>query len=165
MLWLRGLIFTILVPGVVAYWAPRWIDPGARRAGGWWDAGWVLVAAGTLIYGLCLLRFLAAGGTPAIFFTRPLGALIGEEPARLVAGGLYGYSRNPMYLGVLMAVFGQAIVYASRAIAEYGVAVFVTFHLVVVLLEEPHLRATRGLEYENYCKSVPRWIGRPRGSH
>jgi len=90
-------------------------------------AGWAPILAGTLIYALCLIRFLAAGGTPAIFFTRPLRFLIGEEPEGLVSGGLYRFSRNPMYLGVLMAVFGQAVLLGSPALAAYGCAVFVSF--------------------------------------
>jgi len=119
------------------------------------------VAAGTLIYGLCLIRFLAAGGTPAIFFTRHLWLLIGEEPARLVSGGLYRFSRNPMYGGVLLVVFGQAALFASPRMAAYGCALFVFFHLIVVFVEEPHLRAARGLPYESYCREIPRWLGLP----
>ncbi len=165
MLWIRGLIFTVLVPGVVGFWLPSAVDPGAHRAGGIWEAGWIPIAAGTLIYLWCLLRFLAAGGTPAIHFTRPVRFLIGEEPKGLVSGGLYRYSRNPMYMGVLTAIFGQAILFASPRIAGYGCVVLACFYLIVVLIEEPHLRATRGQAYEEYCRAVPRWIGVPeRGS-
>ncbi len=162
MLWIRGLIFTALVPATVGWFLPRALDPHAHRRGGVWDAGWVLIAPGAIAYLLCLVRFLAAGGTPAIFFTRPLRFLIGEEPAALVAGSLYRYSRNPMYLGVLLAVFGQAVLFASPVLAAYGCGVFAVFHLVVLFLEEPHLRATRGCSYELYCRAVPRWVGRRR---
>ncbi|MFB3829110.1 MAG: isoprenylcysteine carboxylmethyltransferase family protein [Bryobacteraceae bacterium] len=162
MLWIRGLIFTALEPVAVAWILPAAIDPGAHRRGGFWDAGWVLIAGGGMTYLLCLGRFLAAGGTPAIFFSRALRWVLGEEPARLVTGGLYRYSRNPMYLGVLLVVFGQAIVFASPVLAVYGGGVFVFFHLVVVWLEEPHLRAARGQSYELYCRTVPRWVGLPR---
>lgn len=161
LLWLRGLIFTALVPYVVAKTLPAMIDPGAKMRGGMANSGWVLIVAGTLVYFACLLRFLASGGTPAIFFTRPLRALLGEEPPTLVAAGLYRYSRNPMYVGVLTAIFGQAILFASWPVAAYGCAAFATFHLVVVTLEEPHLRATRGESYKRYCGQVPRWLGRP----
>ncbi len=161
MLWIRGLIFTALVPAVVGYFLPRTIDPHAQLRGGIWNIGWVLVIAGTLIYSLCLIRFLAAGGTPAIFFTRHLRLLIGEEPAGLVSGGLYRFSRNPMYVGVLLVVFGQAVLFASRPLASYGCMVFLVFELVVVFIEEPHLRATRGNSYELYCRTVPRWLGLP----
>jgi protein-S-isoprenylcysteine O-methyltransferase Ste14 len=161
MLWLRGLIFTVLVPGVVAFFVPLALDSSTRLQGGIWQVGWLLVAAGMLIYAFCLVRFLVAGGTPAIFFARHLRLLIGEEPSGLVSGGLYGLSRNPMYLGVLLAVFGQAVLFASALIAAYACAVLIFFQLIVVFVEEPHLRATLGSSYENYCRAVPRWLGLP----
>jgi protein-S-isoprenylcysteine O-methyltransferase Ste14 len=158
MLWIRGLIFSVLVPGVVAFVLPSAIDPGAHRAGGIWDVGLLPIAAGAVIYLLCLMRFLAAGGTPAIFFTRPIRFLLGEEPGGLVSEGLYRFSRNPMYAGVILAILGQAILWASVRVAAYGCAAFLFFHLVVVCLEEPHLRRTRGPSYELYCRTVPRWL-------
>jgi protein-S-isoprenylcysteine O-methyltransferase Ste14 len=80
----------------------------------------------------------------------------------LVSGGPYRFSRNPMYLGVLLVVFGQAVLFASPRLAAYGCAVSLFFHLMVVFFEEPHLRAARGRSYALYCRSVPRWLGLPR---
>jgi protein-S-isoprenylcysteine O-methyltransferase Ste14 len=157
-IWIRGLIFTALVPLVVGGWVPAAIDPGRRPGGGVYDAGWLLVLAGAAIYFACLLRFLASGGTPAIFFTRPLRLLIGEEPPRLVQSWLYTFTRNPMYVGVAAAVFGQAIVYASAAIAIYGALLWTSFHVVVIAIEEPHLRELHGRSYDEYCRRVPRWL-------
>jgi protein-S-isoprenylcysteine O-methyltransferase Ste14 len=160
-LWLQGLIFTVLVPGVVAFYVPQTLRRGPA-SGGWWSFGWILFAVGTLIYFRCLFDFLRSGGTPAIFFTRHIRALIGEEPKEIVRGGLYGYSRNPMYVGVLVAIAGQAIVYRSLRIAVYFVLAALTAHLVVVFLEEPHLARVRGSAYADYCRRVPRWLGVPR---
>jgi hypothetical protein len=50
---------------------------GSSAQGGLWNAGWLLVGLGAIIYGWCLFSFLISGGTPAIFFTRHLGFLIG----------------------------------------------------------------------------------------
>jgi protein-S-isoprenylcysteine O-methyltransferase Ste14 len=160
MLWARGLIFTLLVPVGAGVIIPMYIDPAARPNGGLSNAGWCLVAVGGTIYTLCLVRFLAAGGTPAIYFTRALRHVIGEEPGRLISEGLYRYSRNPMYLGVLFVIFGEAIIFASARLAAYGAMVFLIFHAVVVFVEEPHLRAVRGPSYEAYCHAVPRWLPR-----
>ncbi len=159
LLWLRGLVFTLLVPVVVGFYVPslfldaRHLQPGA------WQAGWILIILGTATYLVCLIQFLTASGTPAIFFTRHLRFLIGEEPTAVVRQGIYRVSRNPMYLGVLSAIFGQAILYRSREVALYGLVAWLFFHLVVVFLEEPHLRAARGEEYERYCRQSPRWLG------
>jgi len=67
-----------------------------------------------------------------------------------------------MYVGVLTAIAGQAIVYRSRPIAVYLLIAAITFHLVVVLLEEPHLASARGDSYRDYRRRVPRWLGLPR---
>lgn len=157
-LWIRGLIFTLLVPLMVGIVVPSMFYGEARLQAGWWMAGWLPVVAGVAIYVVCLLRFLFSGGTPAIFFTRHLSFLIGEEPAKLVRDGIYRISRNPMYIGVLLTVFGQAILFASLPVAAYGLALGLFFHLVVVFLEEPHLRRERGPLYDDYCRQVPRWL-------
>jgi protein-S-isoprenylcysteine O-methyltransferase Ste14 len=67
-----------------------------------------------------------------------------------------------MYLGVVMVVFGLALAFLRAPVAVYGAALWLAFHLVVVLVEEPHLRLARGPAYAAYCKRVPRWLGRPR---
>jgi len=161
-LWLRGVIFTALVPFVVGCLVPQNLRGEAGAAPGWWNAGYVLLAAGAALYLWCLVCFLMSGGTPAIFFTRHLSFLLGKEPPDVVRTGPYRYSRNPMYLGVLAAIFGQALLYRSRPILIYGACTALAFHLVVVFLEEPHLRKTRDAGYEKYLYTVPRWLGRPR---
>ena len=158
MLWVRGVIFTLVAPVLVAVAVPSWIAPERHVRGGAWSFGWLLIGLGAVLYLHCLRRFLAAGGTPAIFFTRPLRAFLGEEPASLVRSGLYGRSRNPMYLGVVLAVAGQAIVFASGAIAGYAGLLTLFFHAIVTLVEEPHLRAEHGEGYEDYARRVPRWL-------
>jgi len=158
---LRGLVFTLLVPGVVGVCVPLALRSGASARAGFWQAGWIAIAGGAALYLWSLLRFLASGGTPAIFFTRRLRFLIGEEPDSLVHGGPYRFSRNPMYLGVLLVVFGQAAVLASLRVALYGACLWLAFHVVVVCFEEPHLGARQGTAYKDYCRRVPRWFGWP----
>lgn len=158
-MWLRGLIFTLLCPGTVAVLVPRWILGGSAARRGWHQFGWIPLVIGACVYALCLANFLAAGGTPAIFFTKPVRWLLGEEPGALVRAGLYRWSRNPMYLGVLLAIFGQAMLSGSIAVAVYGVCAWLFFHVIVVAVEEPHLRRKQGAAYEEYCRKVSRWIG------
>lgn len=159
---LRALLFTVLVPGTVAGWAPLvWIGHGPAP-GGLWNAGYLVAGAGVALYLWCLACFLAAGGTPAIHFTRPLRWAIGEEPAAVVLRGPYRFSRNPMYLAVALTIAGEALAFASWQIAWYAAAVWLVFHLVVVLVEEPHLAAQRGPAYEELRGTVPRWIGKKR---
>jgi protein-S-isoprenylcysteine O-methyltransferase Ste14 len=158
MLWVRGLIFAVVVPGVVAVFVPQRIRGTALVRGGLWQASWILIAAGAIFALAGMIDFLRSGGTPAIFFTRGLRFLWGEEPGSLVRGGVYRYSRNPMYAGVLAVIFGQAMLFASARLALYGATMFVLFHAVVTLVEEPHLRRRDPEKFAQFEKEIPRWI-------
>jgi len=160
---LRALIFTVLVPGTVTVWLPlTFYNPGRVWSQvPWWirQLGWIPIALGIFLYLLSALEFLVRGhGTPAIWFTRPLAFVLGLEPQILVRNAIYRYVRNPMYVGVVAILLGEALVFASPNLLGYAVAAWLVFHLVIVFVEEPHLRSTRGPEYIEYCRTTPRWI-------
>ena len=142
---------------------PRWLDPGEGAADGW-RVGWILIAAGTFCYLSSLAHFLFAGGTPSIYFLRALKFILGEEPRKVVQGGLYGFTRNPMYVGVITTILGQALLYGSWQVGLYGFIFALWLHFVVTVIEEPHLRKSQGAAYDEYCRRVPRWFGRPRST-
>jgi protein-S-isoprenylcysteine O-methyltransferase Ste14 len=164
MLLIRGLIFTVVLPGTLAGFLPWLLRAGKVPQPGWWQSGWILLILGVALYLCCLASFLAANGTPAMFILGRFSAIVGQEPQSLVRGGLYRSSRNPMYVGVLAAVFGQAILFRLSDLALYGLVLFTGFHIAVVAAEEPHLRAKQGAAYDQYCRRVPRWLGWPRRS-
>ena len=98
-------------------------------------------------------RFAIQGlGTPA-----PVA-----PPQRLVVSGLYRYVRNPMYVAVVSLIFGQALLFGSISLLEYGFVVWLGFFAFVLVYEEPTLRGKFGKEYEDYCSRVGRWIPRLR---
>lgn len=91
------------------------------------------------------------------------GTLVPVMPTEhLVVTGLYRYVRNPMYIGVVSLIVGQALLFGSGATLLYAAAVAVGFHLFVVLYEEPTMRRTDGDEYKTYCLQVRRWLPRLR---
>ena len=153
-LFLKNLLFTFFIPGTVAVYVPLLVilraPPFPANVAEPWS--WLAVAVllvGTAIYLWCLWDFATFGrGTPA-----PIDA-----PKHLVVRGLYRYTRNPMYVGVLTVVFGWALYYGSTAIAVYGVLVWTGFHLFVVKFEEPTLAREFGAEYAEYCRRVRRWF-------
>ena len=157
---LKTLIFTILAPGTVAVWLPLLIvsSPGARGSislYGFRYAGLIGIIIGAAIYLWCAWDFTFAGkGTPA-----PI-----DPPKQLVVRGLYKYVRNPMYVGVLNLILGQAIWFQSRVLFGYAALVFLLFFAFVVFYEEPTLRKKFGESYVEYCKRVPRWIPRIKTS-
>jgi protein-S-isoprenylcysteine O-methyltransferase Ste14 len=67
-----------------------------------------------------------------------------------------------MYLAILGAVAGQALLFGSVALLGYTLALWVAFHAFVIGYEEPRLRRTFGEEYCAFVASVPRWLPRLR---
>jgi protein-S-isoprenylcysteine O-methyltransferase Ste14 len=157
---LRAIIFSILLPGTLTIYVPWLILSGSAPAAGLARfLGFLPIAAGTLGYLVCALEFLLrGGGTPAIFFTRPLRFLLGEEPKTLIESALYQRTRNPMYISVVTILLGESLLFESRPLLLYALILWLCFHVVVVLLEEPHLRRRPG--YDDYCARVPRWLMR-----
>lgn len=150
---LKNLLFTVVVPGTVAVYVPRLIvGRWTLAAGPAQVLGWPLLVAGLSIYAWCVWDFASFGrGTPA-----PIDA-----PKRLVVRGLYRYGRNPMYVGVLTVILGQALLFGAPRLAVYAAVVGGCFHLVVVLYEEPHLARVFGADYAAYRARVPRWLPVP----
>lgn len=160
---LRLIIFTIFIPGTIAVYIPRWLVqlyPTRFELGEWRSAGLLFMLVGFGFYLVSATSFLIeGGGTPAIWFTKPLKFLIGEEPVKVVRGKLYQSTRNPMYIGVVTFVLGEALWNDARILLTYSIVLWLCFHLVVVFIEEPHLRRKSGEQYEEYLRTVPRWIG------
>lgn len=149
-LFLKNLVFTLVVPGTIAFYLPWRIARGEPIGSpGYVLSSMLLVLLGGTIYLWCLWDFAAFGrGTPA-----PI-----DPPKLLVARGPYRYTRNPMYVGVLTVILGWAVLFRSLALLLYAFAVFAVVHLFVVFYEEPHLRRVFGAQYEDYCSRVGRWI-------
>jgi len=153
---LGSAVFLVIAPGFVAGLVPWWIShwrfqPPFFGATLTRVAGGVLLAGGAIGLLDSFIRFAVQGlGTPApVFPTR-----------HLVVTGLYRYVRNPMYAGVVSAIFGQGLIFGNVTLLEYGALVWLATHIFVMLYEEPTLRRTFGAEYERYRAEVPRWIPR-----
>lgn len=153
-LWLRNLLFTVLVPGTVAGWLPWLLTRDRPEAPLFWRlASLPLLVAGASIYGWCLWDFATFGrGTPA-----PIDA-----PTRLVVRGLYRWTRNPMYVGVLTTILGWAVYARAPGLLLYAAVVWGAFQTFVVVYEEPHLARLFGAEYDAYRAAVGRWWRRRR---
>jgi protein-S-isoprenylcysteine O-methyltransferase Ste14 len=150
LLFVKNLLFTVIVPGTAAVFVPLYVfshpnpDVSVRSA----VAG-LLLLLGASIYAWCLWDFAVTGrGTPA-----PI-----DPPKVVVVRGLYQYTRNPMYVGVLSVIAGWTLLFGALNLAIYGVCVAASFHLFVLLYEEPHLRRVFGASYERYCSEVYRWL-------
>ena len=91
-------------------------------------------------------------------------ARAGETPSpaetsdTLVCEGAFSYSRNPIYLGTVVAGVGAGVVLESVVVVGYAVVLWLVYHVLAVYKEEPALREKLGKEYEIYCDDVPRWL-------
>ena len=65
---------------------------------------------------------------------------------------------HPMYVAVASLIFGQGLIFGNLRVLEYGVLIWLAFHLFVIVYEEPTLRASFGAEYQSFCREVSRWI-------
>jgi protein-S-isoprenylcysteine O-methyltransferase Ste14 len=153
---LKNLFFTFLVPGTVAGYLPWSIAGGAAPATGWTlPIAVLLFGLGAAIYTWCVWDFATFGrGTPA-----PIDA-----PKRLVVRGLYRYTRNPMYLGVLTFLLAWVVLFQLPGLVLYAAFVGTAFHAFVMFYEEPHLEREFGDEYRAYREQVGRWLPRARRS-
>jgi len=86
------------------------------------------------------------------------GSSSATPTGELIESGPYRYSRNPMYVGVVIAVVGEGIVFESLLGVGAAVIVWALFRQMVLSYEEPLLRSQLGEPFEEYCQRVPRWF-------
>ena len=115
-------------------------------------AGAAIVVLGVCIAGPAMLRFRRARTNFHTF----------KEPGVLVTDGPYAISRNPMYVGMVLAGLGAALITATLA----GVILAAAYALIVrywyIAYEERAMRRQFGERYDAYCRKVGRWLGRRR---
>ena len=144
---LRAIFFVLLLPGTVAGYIPFGILSTAGRLRApelslSSVGASILAIAGTVVLLRCVWDFFAKGkGTLA-----PI----------VVVSGLYRFTRNPMYNGVIALIVGEAWLFGSVSLLQYALLMLV-FHLWVVLYEEPTLTSQFGESYRVYWRAVPRW--------
>jgi protein-S-isoprenylcysteine O-methyltransferase Ste14 len=109
-------------------------------------AGMLLLIIGLLLFLSSFRRFTAEGeGTLAPW----------DPPQRLVVSGPYGYVRHPMISGVVLIVFGEALVLQSESQLMWALWFLAINFVYIPLLEEPLLERRFGPEYVDYRRHVP----------
>ena len=150
---LKSLFFLIFVPGLLIGYVPfAFILFGPQIETGslaWFALPLWLIGGFIILW--CFWDFIVKGkGTPA-----PI-----DPPKKLIASDLYRFVRNPMYVGVLLMLFGHFLWFGYWSLLAYTVFFFIAFHLFVIGYEEPNLRKRFGATYDDYLQKVPRWIPR-----
>jgi protein-S-isoprenylcysteine O-methyltransferase Ste14 len=128
----------------------EWLFPltglfGSMRAA---IAGAIVAAAGGIIALSTVWRLVKAGTT--FHPTAP--------NTFLVEAGLYRYSRNPIYLGLILTYLGTSAMLFSLW-ALLALPPFIAYlRYLVIAREEAYLRRRFGKAYEDYMARVPRWL-------
>ena len=144
----------LLLTGMIAVlaWAVAKVLPGGAFAfPGQTFASLVLAICGAITCGMGVMTFRRAGTT--MNPTKP------NQASLLVTTGIYGISRNPMYLGFLALLIGWSL-YLANAVALILVPIgFVAYmNRFQIAAEERALKALFGDEYVSYARRVRRWL-------
>ena len=122
------------------------------RGAGWpvWVVAVALALAGGLIALAGVREFARAHTT--------VNPLAPGQASALVTYGVFGYSRNPMYLGMLLVLIGWGV-WLGNAAAFIGLPLFVLLlNVLQIAPEERAMRARFGDAFARYAARVRRWI-------
>jgi len=141
--------FVFLGLSVIGAVAHR-LEPLELPLGFWWCAAIGALVAGAGLYMVlsARVRFVRSGQDPAPW--RPTPVLLVE--------GIYGRTRNPMYLGITLFQLGLGIALGNgwiAALAPLGLAIV---HVLAVRAEEAYLEERFGESYLHYTASVRRYL-------
>ena len=110
--------------------------------------GLALVAIGFALAALSVRRFHLAGTS----------VVPGETSTALVVEGPYHLTRNPIYIGFVLAYFGLAVMLTSVWVLLLLIPVLIILQRGVVEREEIYLERQFGEAYRKYKARVPRWL-------
>jgi len=149
-------LFFVIAPGTLAGLIPWWIThwrlkPAFLGLEAVRVVGAALAVLGLVVVVESFVRFVWKGlGTPA-----PVA-----PPTRLVVTGLFRWVRNPIYVGLIATILGEALVLGDGGMLAYAAILWLFFHAWVVAVEEPALSASFGEEFATFKAHVPRWLPR-----
>jgi protein-S-isoprenylcysteine O-methyltransferase Ste14 len=117
------------------------------------------VVLGGTVLAVAVISLVLLVGT---FLTRRTTLNPFASSSRLFVSGPYRFSRNPMYLGLLVAYLGGCVLAQSLWPLLLLVLPLSVLDRVVIPFEEASLRATFGADYDAYCARVGRWLSVPK---
>jgi protein-S-isoprenylcysteine O-methyltransferase Ste14 len=145
-------LFSLILPITVLIIIPLLIERNVTIASTIaLTAGIAIMCAGLYIMIRTITAFIKIGK----------GTLAPWSPTKkLVITGMYRYTRNPMILGVLTVLLGEALTILSWKIFITAIVFFIVNTLWFMVYEEPDLEKKFGDEYKEYKKNVSRWLPR-----
>ncbi|HBU78885.1 MAG TPA: isoprenylcysteine carboxylmethyltransferase family protein [Muricauda sp.] len=140
----------MLVFGVLMYVLDRFLPVGEFDFFGKHWLIWFLFGLGSLVILISVIQFLIQKTT-----TDPLNP---NKASKLVTNGIYNFTRNPMYLGMLLFLLAYGL-NLGNAFNTLVAAGFVSYmNHFQIKPEEEALKKIFGQEYNIYCKLTRRWF-------
>jgi protein-S-isoprenylcysteine O-methyltransferase Ste14 len=93
-----------------------------------------------------------------VFQKAGTGFKLEEGGSALVTSGPFRFSRNPMYLGILIWLIGFAILLGSLVVFVLPVIIFLLAQFILIPIEEKRMEQVFGKEYLDYKSRVRRWL-------
>lgn len=84
----------------------------------------------------------------------------GQPTSQVITTGVFAISRNPLYLGAALLLFGVALMMNVLWTLATWLVSIVLCHYVLIIPEEKYLAAKFGEAYQAYTATVRRWLGR-----
>ena len=149
----RNAIFPVVLLALAASFPPVY-PRGSARLDSWMDLlGFAVAVAGQgLRAGVIGYTYVSRGGKHGRVHAK-----------RLVTEGFFRHSRNPLYLGNLLILLGLFIILNNPWVYLLGGAFFLFAYRAIVAAEEVYLRGKFGIQYDQYCRDVRRWLPDFRG--
>ncbi|MEM1339240.1 MAG: isoprenylcysteine carboxylmethyltransferase family protein [Bacteroidota bacterium] len=143
-------VFVIMGFGLLMYLLDSFLPVGEFDFFGRLPLAYIALAIGFLIASIALFQFWRTKTT--------IDPLQPEKASKLVRNGIFNYTRNPMYLALLLVLIGWGL-YLGNAFNTILAAGFVYFmNYFQIRPEEEALLKKFGKEYQLYCKAVRRWF-------
>ena len=141
-------IVTIVAGYILGRFLPLFPDSALPTPGRYWIGGLIAAAAVVIFVVLPFLQFNKSGQDPAPWTPTP----------EIVVEGMYKFSRNPMYLGMLVFCVGFSIILSSVWILILTPVCGWLLYSVAIRHEEVYLEEKFGDSYRAYRQRVRRWI-------
>jgi protein-S-isoprenylcysteine O-methyltransferase Ste14 len=124
--------------------------------------GWPRVPGPPLVWpGVVIMVFgIGLSVTAAMLFRREDTEINPTSPAnrKLVTSGPFAKTRNPMYVGLVLATLGIALWIGAWSMLLAPIAVFATANWVHIPFEEEKMRRQFGASFNAYASKTRRWI-------
>jgi protein-S-isoprenylcysteine O-methyltransferase Ste14 len=128
---------------------------------------WPLRPGGFELYSGVVLMLAGFGlnvWADRVFRQRNVGVRPFSPAAQLVEDGPFRYSRNPMYLGLVLFSAGLALATGLLVNLVFPALLAGWLQLSFITAEERFLAQQFGDRFAAYCRRIPKWIGIPKGA-